>query len=112
MLEIGGRLLPQQAMTKKRNTKAESNEPLSAVEAAHLAEIKRETGIEPSLSLLREWIQRIAHHEAAHVVARNFTGHEAAHFVFVTIFPGGGFWGGCVQIAPLAKSLLRVIPSH
>jgi len=58
-----------------------------AVEAAHVAEWVRLIGKKPNLSFVRREIEIIAHHEAAHVAARMFTGLEIGHITLVSIMP-------------------------
>lgn len=73
---------------KTRRKKAPPESKLSAVEAAHFAEWSRLAGgAKPSLTFLRKEIRRVAYHEAAHVAARMFTGHEASHVLLVSILP-------------------------
>jgi hypothetical protein len=79
--------------TAPPSTKSDRPLGLSAVEAAHFDDCVRGWGLEPPLDWLRQNIKSIAYHEAGHVAARMFTGHEAAHFVLVSIIPEGDSLG-------------------
>lgn len=67
--------------------KRQATERNSAVEAAHVAEWVRLLGKKPDLSFVRREIEILAHHEAAHVAARMFTGLEVTHITLVSVMP-------------------------
>lgn len=55
---------------------------------------------------IREKIRKTAYHEAGHVAARMFTGHEAGHIIHVSIIPEGFIDGHERSNRNYAESLL------
>jgi hypothetical protein len=62
------------------------------------------------LQTLREHVRHVAFHEAAHVVARAFVGHEWGHISHLSIIPNEATSGHIVAERPLGESLLAAYP--
>src|SRR6266498_4233045 len=59
---------------------------------------------------VRQKMKEIAFHEAGHVAARAFTGHEWSHIVLVSIIPNATTLGRETSVRNLTEMWLPVMP--
>lgn len=65
-----------------------SNAVESRVVKAWMREMRQDCPDDAMIEFIRRRTYEVAYHEAGHVVARLFTGHEAGHIQIVSIIPG------------------------